>query len=201
MSALPDMSEALLGPGAFLAVVGPSGVGKDSLIRAARAALEGDARFAFPRRWITREPDATEDCESLSRREWERRRAAGRCFLSWEAHGIAYAIPDAVRDDLANGRCVVANLSRRALPDLARLCARPVAVVITATPETLAERLRARGREDEGDRRVRLAREPRPVPASMARTEIRNDETFDQATNAFLAALLEVAGATRVADR
>ena len=46
--------------GCFVAVVGPSGAGKDTIMDAARVALAGDTRFHFVRRIITRpqEPHA-----------------------------------------------------------------------------------------------------------------------------------------------
>ena len=52
--------------GCFVAVVGPSGAGKDPSMDAARVALAGDARFHFVRRIITRpQMPGTEDHDSL----------------------------------------------------------------------------------------------------------------------------------------
>ena len=46
-------------------VVGPSGAGKDTLIRLAAAAAGGKATLSFPRRVVTRVADASEDHDTL----------------------------------------------------------------------------------------------------------------------------------------
>ncbi len=52
--------------GCFVAVVGPSGAGKDTIMDAARVALASDMRFHFVRRIITRpQMPGTEDHDSL----------------------------------------------------------------------------------------------------------------------------------------
>ena len=62
------MSEAALGTaeGTFVAVIGPSGAGKDTILAGARAALANDASFLFPRRVITRPADHHEENEAIS---------------------------------------------------------------------------------------------------------------------------------------
>ena len=75
-------------------VVGPSGAGKDTLINAAREALAGDRRFAFPRRVVTRPAVAAlEDHDSVTRAEFALQEANGAYALSWEAHGLHYGLP------------------------------------------------------------------------------------------------------------
>ncbi len=66
---------------AFALVVGPSGAGKDTLIRLAREELAGDPRFAFPRRLVTRPPSADEDNTPIDAAAFDRARprAASAC--------------------------------------------------------------------------------------------------------------------------
>ena len=175
--------------GTFVAVVGPSGAGKDALIAAAREALGDGDRFAFPARWTTRPPDASERSVELSEAEWHRRRASGACALAWEAHGVAYAIGASVDADVAAGRIVVANVSRGVLGAALARFPRVVAFEVTASRATLAARLAARGREDAADRARRLDRAPRPMPEGLRRIEIANDGTLEAAARAFVDAL------------
>ncbi|MBD0273468.1 MAG: phosphonate metabolism protein/1,5-bisphosphokinase (PRPP-forming) PhnN, partial [Acetobacteraceae bacterium] len=135
----------------LVAVVGPSGAGKDTLMAGARALIgPRDGRFRFVRRAITRPAEAGgEDHEPLDREAFLRRRDAGGFALWWEAHGLLYGVPRDIETDLAGARCVVANLSRGALAEAASRY--PLLVLeITAPPAVLAARLAARGREDQG---------------------------------------------------
>ena len=60
----------------LIAVVGPSGAGKDRLMAGARAALAQDTRFRFVRRAITRATEAGgEDHEALTEAAFMARRA------------------------------------------------------------------------------------------------------------------------------
>src|SRR5271165_3345282 len=93
----------------LILVVGPSGAGKDTLLDRARATLEGDGRFRFVRRVITRPAEAGGEAhEAVTEAEFATRRFA----LSWYAHGIYYGIPEDIEADLKVGRTVVASVSR-----------------------------------------------------------------------------------------
>lgn len=145
--------------GAFVAVVGPSGAGKDSVMRVAREALAADPRIHFIRRIITRPHDEIgEDHQPVDDAQFETMRDAGHFALHWQAHGNRYGIPVEADAMVANGHVVVANLSRTVLGDLPRRYRHPLVVEITAAPEILARRIAARGRESEAEIARRLAR-------------------------------------------
>lgn len=145
--------------GAFVAVVGPSGAGKDTLIDHARAALAGEPQVDFVRRVITRPSDgSTEDHDTLGEAEFVAALADGAFALAWEAHGLRYGLPASIDRDIDNGHVAVANLSRGVLPELRKRYANVAVVEITADPDVLAARLAGRGRETHEEILGRLAR-------------------------------------------
>jgi phosphonate metabolism protein PhnN/1,5-bisphosphokinase (PRPP-forming) len=179
--------------GALVLVVGPSGAGKDTLIRAARARLADDPRFIFVRRLVTREADPeAEDHETISRTEFERARAVGEYALSWEAHGFGYALPYAVSEAVRQGHVVVANVSRRVIADASARFTGCRVVLVDALPEVRAARLAARGRESESEIAARLAREINEVPPADA-IRIDNSGALETSVAVFVTALEEIA--------
>ncbi len=148
--------------GWLILIVGPSGVGKDSLIDGARQALLGDRSFDFAIRDITR-PQAAggEAHRAVTDEAFAVLEAAGDYALSWRAHGLSYGIPKAYEDALTQGICVVANVSRTVI-SLARELYHPLAIIKISAPEDLLrQRLMARGREgaEEINGRIRRAGE------------------------------------------
>lgn len=171
--------------GRLVAVVGPSGAGKDTLIDAALALRPDILRV---RRVITR-PEAAggEDFEGVTEAEFDRRLRAGAFAAHWQAHGLRYALPATLHADLAGGRTLLFNGSRAALPALSAAFAGLVVIAITAPAHLRAARLAARGREDAADIEARLAREVPDLPAG-ARI-VLNDATLAEGIARLLAAL------------
>ena len=108
----------------LILIVGPSGVGKDTLMNGAQERLGGNPRYRFVRRIITRPGDLGEEAhDSATEQEFEARRQGGEFALIWRAHGLHYAIPTDIALDLAQGRAVVANVSRAVVAEAARVLA------------------------------------------------------------------------------
>ena len=158
MEAARPEQTSLIGPGRLVLIVGPSGVGKDTLISGARLECTNEPAIVFPRRVVTRASSAYEDHATLDIEAFNQALAAGRFALWWEAHGHRYGIPASIDDDIRAGRTVVCNVSRTII-DLARQrYARVVVVLITAPPRVLEARLARPDRQSDGDAADRLAR-------------------------------------------
>ncbi|MEP4197199.1 MAG: phosphonate metabolism protein/1,5-bisphosphokinase (PRPP-forming) PhnN [Aliishimia sp.] len=173
--------------GRFIAVVGPSGVGKDSLMEALVAC---DPRFVLARRVITRPIEAGgEAYDGVTDAEFETRKGAGEFALSWPAHGLSYAIPASVDAQLANGKDVLANLSRSKLTCAHARFARFEVINLTATQGILAKRLAARGRETAAQIETRLDRVTRALPTHLTLHSIDNSGALSMAVNRVIACL------------
>ena len=156
--------------GAFVCVVGPSGAGKDTLIAEARRQLSWRTDVIFPRRIVTREASSFEDHDSLSREAFLQAEAAGAFAMSWQAHGLHYAIPGAVAARIDRGACAVCNLSRAAVAPARKRFGRVAVVLVTAPKTVIAERLAARARETSEAISARLSREAEfalPIEADL----------------------------------
>lgn len=176
--------------GTLFLVVGPSGGGKDTLIAGARERLFGDPNFVFPRRLVTRPPDAGgEGHEAVSEARLEGLRAAGGLLLHWRAHGLGYGIPGTHRRDLAAGRSVVVNVSRTVVAEAMDLHGEVAVIEVTAPPDVLAGRLARRGREGRPDIDRRLARETGGLPEAARRHTIENTGSREDGVERMVAVL------------
>lgn len=177
-------------PGALVLVVGPSGAGKDTLMGAAKAALASDPGFVFARRVITRNAVAElEDHGTIDEAGFEAAKARGEFALTWEAHGLRYGVPVGIDSDIAEGRTVVMNGSRRMIGDAQARYPRSLVALITADPAVRARRLAGRGRETEAEIAARLAHEGAPVPDGIEVVRIDNSGDLGTAVAALLRAI------------
>jgi ribose 1,5-bisphosphokinase len=170
--------------GRFIAIVGPSGVGKDSVMAALAAQ---DPRLTLARRMITRPSEAGgEDFDGVSEAEFLKQEATGGFALHWQAHGLCYGIPAQVDAALSLGMDVLANLSRAVLLEAVERFSHVEVILLKTNRQVLSERLHARGRESAEDIARRLERADFSLPQGVNAHVIDNSGTLQDAIQAIL---------------
>ncbi len=170
--------------GRLIAVVGPSGVGKDSVMAGIHDLMP---HIHLVRRVITRAPElGGEIYDAVSVAEFEAMADNGAFAVHWGAHGLYYGIPVTVKYQLNRGTDCLVNFSRKALTEASVIFPRFTVLSITAQPETLERRLATRGRETQEEIANRLAQAEKPLPKGFDVIHLSNDgplhETVARAT-------------------
>lgn len=167
--------------GQLFAVVGPSGVGKDTIMKALK---DQWPEIVLAKRVITRPHDAGgEDFVAVSQEEFAQQKNTGNFALDWHAHGLNYGVPKMIEEYLLNGRIVLFNGSRVALPKAEEKYPDLKIIMISASQETLSKRLVDRGRESEGDIQNRLKCTSYKAPAGENVVTISNDGKLQHAVD------------------
>ncbi|MDY0259446.1 MAG: phosphonate metabolism protein/1,5-bisphosphokinase (PRPP-forming) PhnN [Desulfovibrio sp.] len=176
-------------PGLLVYVVGPSGVGKDSLLTFARRCLtrgEGQDDVHFVRRHITRPVEAGgEDHIALSEEEFSLCAQRGDFILAWQSHGLRYGVHRQVLALLEQGHVAVVNGSREYAQEAARRISPMLVVEIAAQREVLRSRLELRGREQGAELEERLTRAAQSLPRMPHHVRIDNSGDLETACRAF----------------
>ncbi len=163
--------------GRLIAVVGPSGVGKDSVMLGIQAARP---EIQLVKRTITRAPDlGGEDYNAVTVQEFEHTAKTGGFAVHWGAHELFYGIPTKVHADVAAGTTCLANFSRGALMKGADAFDNFIVLNITASEDTLVQRLRNRGRENEEQIQKRLEQANKPLPKGLNVIQLGNDDALE----------------------
>ena len=172
--------------GTLVLVVGPSGAGKDSIIRGAQEVFNSNSKFVFPRRIVTRKSDAaSEDHDSVSEMDFALSVAKGDYAVWWKAHGNSYGLPISIDDDLRIGRTVIFNCSRTVVGEVQKHYPKVVVADVQVSEGQLVDRIVARGRETRDEAIERASRVVPPFPTDTASFPIRNDSSLDLAISTF----------------
>lgn len=178
--------------GKLVLIVGPSGVGKDTLLDMAKEYLAEDDQFIFPRRYITRPEGAGgEDHKAITEENFELKKKNKAFALSWEAHGLKYGIPISTLRDVANGNTVIVNVSRSILQTARDLFPAVQVACITAHPEILRQRLLQRGRENSLEIEKRIERAAAYALKDPDILSIDNSGPLDVAVQSFIRLISE----------
>ena len=140
-------------------LVGPSGVGKDTLLTQLKAHLYADNQPLVAHRYITR--PVREDDENhiaLSEFDFNRRQQAGLFLFDWHSHGYQYAVGCEVKKWVKQGQNVIVNGSRQYLATAREIYPRLVPVWMTVSEQVLRDRLHQRGRESDDEIEQRIQR-------------------------------------------
>ena len=174
-------------------VVGPSGAGKDSVLGWARHHLASTPSIHWARRTITRAArpgdevhEALDDLQFLALRE------RGAFALNWQANGLHYGIRHCETAPLDHGHWVLVNGSRGHLDATRSRFPGVVVVHVSASPDTLRQRLLARGREGPAEVEARIHR-TQALPPTHA-IEILNDGALEEAGRQLLNHLQKLPG-------
>ena len=190
---MPEDRREGVTPGVFFAVVGASGVGKDTVLAGARSCLSANPRFGFPQRYITRPADAGGEIHiSISDTDFRRMEDSSEFCLSWSAHQLHYGLSRDLVTDLQGGQHLVCNVSRTSLGDAASVFERLRVIEITAEPGIIARRLQARGRETVADVAARQARQVADWRSGHCVHTIHNDGIAQDAIAAMTGLLLRL---------
>ncbi len=171
-----------------IAFVGPSGVGKDSVMEALEARAPG---YQHVRRVITRpEGEGGEDFDRVTVEQFQQMVAENALALHWPAYGLLYGVPKGIEDLRQRADAVLVNLSRSVLVQAQEEFGDLIVISLTADPEVLARRLSARARENTEEQELRLERAKVPLPEGLSRViEIDNSGPLNATVDAILARL------------
>lgn len=172
----------MISGGLLIVIVGPSGVGKDSIIAGLLDHAGPDFPLLMAPRWCTRLTTGGIGHIPCGEREFRLRQQFGCFALNWEANGHRYAIGQEINWWLASGAMVLINGSRGHAAEALATYKQCRLLMITADPDVVASRLRQRGRENEAAIQARLARSP-ALPADPRQATVSNNFDLDSAVS------------------
>lgn len=155
-------------------IVGASGSGKDSLLRAATVHFSENDNVTFLQRYITRPADQHEHNYFLDSSAFEMLKENNFFISHWQAHGNRYGIARNHLNGKGGDGLTVISISRKAVVDFEREFRDVFTIKVEVKPEILRDRLRNRNRENEQAVEQRLKRAGLPI---QARELIRFDNS------------------------
>ncbi len=128
----------------LILIVGPSGSGKDTLLRWAREYFRGWKGVTFCKRYITRVPDENEDNFYVCEKGFETLEHSNFFAFSWKAYNYFYGIPSY---EIKEGYCNFISVSRSMVNKIECMFSHVVTIYIRARKDIIKKRLLKRKRE------------------------------------------------------
>lgn len=138
----------------IILIVGPSGVGKDTLIRCAKKELSENDNYHFINRYITRKADENEENYFVEEDAFHLLEKNDFFISSWNAHKNFYGI---AKNNILEGINII-SISRDYIKDFEEYYDDVTTIQVTLPKEILLSRLRERKRETEEQIMQRLKR-------------------------------------------
>lgn len=151
-------------------IVGPSGVGKDTLIKGARKILKEDVNFV--KRYITRKPDKSEKNYFVDDYAFKILKDNSFFISTWNAHDNHYGI---AKNNIIDGLNII-SVSRSKIKDFEKSYDEVYTINITVPKEELKKRLFNRKRESLVEIEKRLNRNYKEI---QSRNLIEYDNSLD----------------------
>ena len=140
-------------------LVGPSGVGKDTILDHLKKNEYSDRQPLVAHRYITRPVrENDENHIELSPADFNRRKENDLFLFDWQSHGKQYAVGREVKRWRKSGMNVIINGSREYLQQARAIYPSLVPVWLTVSEDVMRERLITRGRETSSDIESRIKR-------------------------------------------
>ncbi len=160
-------------------IVGPSGVGKDTLLNDIKKELKDE--FNFVKRYITRKPDENEMNYYLDEDSFKVLKKSNFFISTWEAHGNLYGI---AKNSINSGINII-SISRATIKDFEKFYDKVYTINVTVSKEILKKRLELRKRETQEDIEKRLNRKYETIKAKKL-IEFDNSKDIQTSVNDFL---------------
>lgn len=170
-------------------LIGASGSGKDSLLRAVASKNLDNVHIAT--RYVTRDDNQDEYHYCLSPRVFLQRQQAGKFVMHWQANGLWYGIDRSIELELAKGNHVILNGSRHYLPEAQRIYPNILPMCLAVAPHILQNRLQQRSRENHAEITQRMQRNTQlknNLPDNVF--VLNNDDTLQTTVQNFINWLL-----------
>lgn len=161
-------------------IVGASGVGKDSLLKA----IKDEVKANFVTRYITRMPDDNESNYYIGREGFDYLRRCDFFISVWEAHGNIYGIS---QFSIKSGLNII-SISREVIKDFEIFFKDVTTIEIGIPKEMLYTRLKNRGREDDEAILKRIQRSEQKIEAKKL-IYFDNSKPLQESKEEFLALL------------